>query len=459
MERQSCTFRRVVGSGKITIWSLLILFSFFPLFIYGAELKSRVTADIQEGIEKHIDEMAKKDGGYLKLPFEGRVLNLKLVRVHVEYLAKLGEEYHFACVDLADVDGEVYDVDFFMRGKPGEMKVTETIVHKINGQPLYTWQQNSDKTWGRVPMDAASIQLLGVIEERDQFEFYYNVTLPEITENSAIWIPVARSDPYQDIEIKRIKTPGKHRIIEDKEFGNSILYMELGPKQSGKEIAITYSVVRREKSAYVDSTVDPAEFLDADNLIPLTENFREIAEEVVKGKKGELVRARALYDHVIDRMSYKKVGNLYGKGNAVYACDARTGNCTDFHSYFIAIARSVGIPSRFAIGAPIPSSRDEGGISGYHCWAEFYAEGKWWPVDISEGDKYSTLATYYFGHHPANRIELSRGRDLLVDPLPKSGAINFLAYPVLEIGGDVTKAKVIFSFKRNDFAKGVQSRL
>ena len=101
----------------------------------------------------------------------------------------------------------------------------------------------------------------------------------------------------------------------------------------------------------------------------------------------------------------------------------------DMHYYGIyALARAAGIPARFAIGAAIPSARDDGGISGYHCWAEFNAEGKWWPVDISEADKYSSLATYYFGHHPANRIELSRGRDLQVNPGPQEGPINFIAF-------------------------------
>jgi len=69
-------------------------------------------------------------------------------------------------------------------------------------------------------------------------------------------------------------------------------------------------------------------------------------------------------------------------------------------------------------------------------------------VDISEANKYSSLSTYYFGHHPANRIELSRGRDLVVEPGPVSGPINFLAYPVLEIDGQPVKVKVNFSFKR-----------
>ncbi len=42
-------------------------------------------------------------------------------------------------------------------------------------------------------------------------------------------------------------------------------------------------------------------------------------------------------------------------------------------------------------------------------------------MDISEGNKYAGLATYYFGHHPANRLEFSRGRDLVVEPGPTSG--------------------------------------
>ena len=70
-------------------------------------------------------------------------------------------------------------------------------------------------------------------------------------------------------------------------------------------------------------------------------------------------------------------------------------------------------------------------------------------MDISEADKYSPLSSYYFGHHPANRLEFSRGRDLVVDPGPESGPINFLAYPVLEIDGKQVKPKVFFSFRRD----------
>ena len=110
-----------------------------------------VTADIQAGIEKHIEEQIKLGDGYFKIKFKDKVLNLKLVRVHTEYLANLAPQQHFACVDLASTDGNVYDVDFFLSGDPSEMTVTETTVHKTNGQPLYLWKQRNDKTWHRVP--------------------------------------------------------------------------------------------------------------------------------------------------------------------------------------------------------------------------------------------------------------------------------------------------------------------
>jgi transglutaminase-like putative cysteine protease len=412
-----------------------------------------VTEDIQEGIEKHIEEQTRLGEGYFRLPFGEGELRLKLVRVHTEYLANLGPRSHFACVDLASTDGDVYDVDFFLAGDPGAMNVTETTVHKINGQPLYVWKQKRDKTWYRVPAKDAPPELLGVIKGRDEFDFLYRVTLPEMNDTSHIWIPLPTTDSFQTVEVKSIKAPGKQEILQEREHGNSVLFLTLGPQDSGKTVELRFQIRRLEKGVYAAQTPAPGQYLEPERLVPANERFRSIAEKVVEGKKGDLVRARALYDHVIDRMRYMKFGSGWGKGDAVYACDARTGNCSDFHSYFIALSRAVGIPARFAIGAAIPSERNSGGIDGYHCWAEFYTDGRWWPVDISEGDKCSSLSTYYFGHHPANRIELSCGRDLVLEPGPASGPINFLAYPVLEISGKPIKVKVEFSFNRNTFRK------
>lgn len=407
-----------------------------------------VTADIQAGIEQHVEAEVARGGGFFALPYEGSTLKLKLVRVHTEYLASLGPARQFACVDLADVSGDVYDVDFFLDGGTADMKVVETTVHKKNGQPFYAWEQKVDKTWHRVDVATATDAHLGVVKGTDAFEFVYRATVPELTAPARMWLPLPASDAWQTVETLSVSAPGAQKRIHDRAHANEVLYLELTPADAGKRVEMRFAVTRKEKPPYPAPKPGPGEHLAPEKLVPSSEDFAKIASETLTGKKGELVRARALYDHVIDRMRYMKYGEGWGQGNAVRACSAASGNCTDFHAYFIALARAAGIPARFAIGASIPSERNDGGIDGYHCWAEFWAEGKWWPVDISEADKYTALATYYFGHHPANRVELSRGRDLVVEPSPAAGPINFLAYPVLEVAGKPMKAKVEFSFVR-----------
>ena len=123
-----------------------------------------VTSDIEAGIKANIAKKVEEGGGYFNMSTEDRDLRLKLVRVHTEYLSNLGPQRHFACVDLADISGDVYDVDFFLEGDPGSMTVTETTLHKLNGKPYYTWKQRKDKSWYRMPIENASTDLLGIKE-------------------------------------------------------------------------------------------------------------------------------------------------------------------------------------------------------------------------------------------------------------------------------------------------------
>ena len=288
----------------------------------------------------------------------------------------------------------------------------------------------------------------GIIKGADEFEFVYRVKLPEITGSARIWIPLAKTDSFQTVSVEKLNIPMKWDKVQDRDYGNDICVVNAQPQDSGKTIELRYKVVRKEKAAYPAGNADAARYLQPEKLVPANETFKTLAEKATAGKTDDLERAKALYDHVISRMRYDKSGTGWGRGDAVYACDARTGNCSDFHAYFIALARSINIPARFAIGATIPADKKEGKIEGYHCWAEFLANGQWVPVDISEAWKNPKLADYYFGHNPANRFELTKGRDLVVDPEPESGPINFLVYPLLEMNGEVVKPETTFEFRR-----------
>src|SRR5437870_13680791 len=107
-------------------------------------------ADISVGIKQHITSETKASTNKkFHVKYQGKDLALDLIKVHDDRLSNLGSGKYFACVDMKATDGKTYDIDFFLTGKPGKMKVTETSVHKINGKPLYNWKEEGG-VWKKV---------------------------------------------------------------------------------------------------------------------------------------------------------------------------------------------------------------------------------------------------------------------------------------------------------------------
>src|SRR6266536_2450948 len=194
----------------------------------------------------------------------------------------------------------------------------------------------------------------GIVKGTDQFEFVYRVKLPEIKGEARVWIPLAKTDAFQTVTEEKLNIPMKWEKVQDRDYGNDICVLYPQPTDSGKTVEVRYRVVRKEKAAYSADSADAARYLRPEKLVPVNETLRTLAQKATAGKTDDVERAKALYDHVMGRMRYDKSGTGWGHGDAIYACDARTGNCSGFHAYFIALARSVGIPARFGIGATIP---------------------------------------------------------------------------------------------------------
>jgi hypothetical protein len=106
--------------------------------------------DISAGIKRHIASDRKKSSDKkFHVNYRGKDLALDLITVHDDRLSSLSGGKYFACVDMKATDGTIYDIDFFMAGQPGSMRVTETSVHKINGKPLYNWKEEGG-VWKKV---------------------------------------------------------------------------------------------------------------------------------------------------------------------------------------------------------------------------------------------------------------------------------------------------------------------
>ena len=116
----------------------------------GTPTRQVSNADISAGIKRHIaGDRRKSSDKKFHVNYRGKDLALDLVKVHDDRLSSLGGGKYFACVDMKAAAGTIYDIDFFMAGQPGSMRVTETSVHKVNGKPLYNWKEEGG-VWKKV---------------------------------------------------------------------------------------------------------------------------------------------------------------------------------------------------------------------------------------------------------------------------------------------------------------------
>ncbi|MBD2724010.1 transglutaminase domain-containing protein [Hymenobacter sp. BT189] len=272
---------------------------------------------------------------------------------------------------------------------------------------------------------------------------------PAGTKTLDLWLPVPHADANQDVRNLKIESPVPYKI-ETGAYGNQMVHLQPAAVPTAPLVVkLTAHITRREhlnlragtptaKASKEKADTNMARWLGPDRLVPLDAKIKQQAQEVVAkaGAKTDLEKARAVYEHVVSTVTYDKTGQGWGRGDIYYACDARRGNCTDFHAIVIGYCRSLGIPARFSIGLPLPAERGKGEVKGYHCWAEFYTkETGWVPVDASEAAKNPDKRNYFFGAHDENRVEFTRGRDVELAPKQAGPPLNYFVYPYAEADG------------------------
>jgi transglutaminase-like putative cysteine protease len=300
------------------------------------------------------------------------------------------------------------------------------------------------------------------------FEFIYRAHFPAspgVRGPVHLWIPYpAKADVYQTPPSSVSITENvRHSRGHDPEYGDEFIVFGPTAEQvaAGFDAGIRFAVTRKEYVALHDGTAvrrmsdaPPTRemlrrYLQPDKLVPLGGVIAELAKQQTAGATAPLEKARRIYDYVVSTMRYDKSGEGWGRGDALWACDSKRGNCTDFHSVFIGMMRASGIPARFEIGFPLPEGKTEGEIPGYHCWSEFYIDGLGWiPVDASEASKNPAKKDYFFGALDVNRVLFTYGRDIRLSPDQKSDPLNYFIYPYAEADGRPIKdLEHTFSFR------------
>lgn len=281
-------------------------------------------------------------------------------------------------------------------------------------------------------------------------ELRYQLEIPEprdVGDPIQIWLPLPVSTPQQEVIAIETDATMPVSVRFDPVFGNAILHAQTDGKSEGPA-HVRYRAVVERKEWQVDLNGPMRSSLAQDLALlqPQLAETRKIrflpdivaaAKEIQTSHKGALAIARAAYDHVLATMTYDKSGEGWGSGDTEWACSMGRGNCTDFHTLFLAILRCCGVACEFEIGAAFPAGMSGGDIThfkcGYHCWTRFFVpELGWVPADVSEASRHPDKREYFFGAIDADRVMLSRGRDIQMVPASEGGLENFFTEPRIE---------------------------
>jgi transglutaminase-like putative cysteine protease len=194
------------------------------------------------------------------------------------------------------------------------------------------------------------------------------------------------------------------------------------------------------------------------DLIPTDGIVRKTALDVTKGASGEMEKARAIYDWVVENSFRDAKTRGCGIGDIKFMLETGSmgGKCADINALFVGLCRSAGIPARDLYGVRVADSRrgyKSLGKSGdvtkaQHCRAEFYAQGRGW-IPVDPGDvrkvileeppgnlaiddaKVRVARKYLFGAWEMNWVGYNYGHDLQL-PGAQRGRVGFLMYPQCE---------------------------
>ncbi len=100
---------------------------------------------IRDTIRQYVEDVIQDEGAfYLDDDITGQTRELALEQVH-ERVGKTGD-YYYSCTDMKDAQtGELLDLDFDVEAYDGELEVVDVRIHKVNGEPRYTYDDQSNR--------------------------------------------------------------------------------------------------------------------------------------------------------------------------------------------------------------------------------------------------------------------------------------------------------------------------
>lgn len=257
------------------------------------------------------------------------------------------------------------------------------------------------------------------------------------------------------------------RIEHDAKYGAQMLAVEWSPAETAPTIEAVSRIATRDRRVDLAKPGDVAPLSPAERalnlasteLLPTDGIVRETAEGIVKGRIGDLAKARAIYDWVVDNTFRDPKTRGCGVGDIASMLKAGNlgGKCADLNALFVGLCRSAGLPARDIYGLRVAASKfgyrslgvaTENVTRAQHCRAEVWLAGFGWvPVDPADvrkvaleeppgnlplaDPKVQAANRTLFGAWEMNWLPYNVAHDVKL-PGSAQPALGFLMYPQAE---------------------------
>ena len=305
------------------------------------------------------------------------------------------------------------------------------------------------------------------------FEITTTVRIMKPKGVSRAWLPLPMMDDSDWHRAGGNESSGnaaRTQIYRDGKYGAGMLYAEWSPDQPAPVVVVSSRFSARDRLQEFGKPVageklsasDVAFYTAPTDLMPTDGIVRKTAVEATKGAKGEIEKARALYEWIVDNTfrDPKTLGCGIGDIKGLLESGNLGGKCADLNALYVGMARSIGIPARDVYGIRVVPSQygykslgagSEIITKAQHCRAEFFAQGYGWvPVDpadvrkvvleeppgnLSINDpKVTRMRKQLFGSWEMNWLAFNNGHDITL-PNSNRRKVAFLMYPQAETGG------------------------
>ena len=306
------------------------------------------------------------------------------------------------------------------------------------------------------------------------FEVTTRVDIQRPSGVSRAWIPLplaGANEWHRDHGDAWNGNAARAEVLRDPKYGVEMLYAEWSAGEAAPSLEVTSRFSTRDRAVDLSragggpvlSEAERRFFTAPTELIPTDGIVRDTAQDIVRGRRTDVDKARAIYEWVVDNSfrDPKVRGCGWGDIKAMLEAKNLGGKCGDLNALFVGLARAAGVPARDVYGVRVAASAHGYKSLGVgspsiskaqHCRAEFFAAGIGWvPVDPADvrkvvleeppgklamdDPKVVAARKRLFGSWEMNWLAYNTGHDVVL-PHSRGPKLPYLMYPNGETGGE-----------------------